>query len=285
MLFDGRVATESLPHVMRGNHEMVLEAIAGAVDPIDVAEECLSLARYGHGTWGHWLGEILPAAAIVERLYPGRFYYAVPYHRSDYGRAMKESLRAYGIEADRIIPISWTSPVRLNNAWTVTAIWSDQSPHPAALDVMRGAVRLSQFRQGEDRVALLRLDAPTRRIINGAEVAGVLRDAGFTIAEASPLRFVDQVRMFQSASTVFSVLGSGLANLMFSPNHVKVLPAAPGCFRDIFFYTLAQHRRGKWAEVRGPSRWNGTGFARDAPFEVPIPHLLEAIRRLDGCTI
>ena len=114
------VAEESLPHSMRDDVESVAAAMEKPGDPIDLEDECVLLTRFGHGTWGHWLGELVPIAAVVEHRYPGRFRYAVPRHSTAYGATMRETLRAYGIEASRIIPMPWNRPHRLANAWAVT---------------------------------------------------------------------------------------------------------------------------------------------------------------------
>jgi hypothetical protein len=283
IVFNERLALESVPPGMRNDEKWLEDTILEAVEPTYIEEECVLLTRYGHGTWGHWLGEILPTAAIVERLYPGRFKYAVPQHASSYGAVMRESLRAYGIETNRILPVSWIKAVRFANAWAVTPIWSDLAPHPAALDVMRGAVRLGPYRPAWDKVGLLRRDWPTRNITNNAEIEKILEANGFTIVDVSALPFVDQVRMFQSANLIFGVLGSGLTGLIYSPPHVRVLTVGPVTWRDQFFYSLAQHRRAKWAEVHGPTRWDGSGLMRDAAFDVPIPALLQAMERLNAC--
>ncbi len=220
-------------------------------------------------------------AAVVERYQPGRFKFAVPHYRSDYGRAMMESLRAYGIEPHRVIPISCARSTQFRNAWAVTPIWSDRSPHPSALDVMRGAVRLIQHMPGRERIALMRRDRPTRTIVNGSEVEAALTAAGFVLTDATGLPFVEQVRMFQSATTIFGVLGSGLTGLIYSPNGVNVVAVAPSGWGDDFFYGIARQRNAKWAEVRGQSHWNKTdGLLRDAPFEVPLRSLHEALETL-----
>jgi hypothetical protein len=278
----GMVVAESLAHALRRDPARVSAAIAAARDPMEVDDECVSLMRYGHGTWGHWLGEILPTAAIVERMYPGRFKYAIPLHRSEYGLTMRESLRAYGIELRRVLLLPWTETIKMNNAWAVTRVWSweDDAPHPAALDVMRGSVRLAPWPTGLQRVALMRRDWPTRQMRNGADVEEILRNAGFTITDAGRYRFVDQVRMFQAAKTVFGVLGSGLTGLIYSPKGVTVLAVGPSDRRDRFFHALAQHRSGRWLEVCGPSLWDGQGASWHAPFEVPLSELEDAVDRL-----
>ena len=158
---------------------------------------------------------------------------------------------------------------------------SDNAPHPAALDVMRGAIRLSAYQPDGAKIALMRRDWHTRGILNGIEIETVLRGAGYTITDAATMPFVDQARMFQCATTVFGVVGSGLTGLIYSPNGVRVLAAGPASWGDRFFYALAQNRNARWAEVRGPSLWDGkSGLRRDAPFQVPIPALWDAMSRL-----
>jgi len=172
-------------------------------------------------------------------------------------------------------------PRILMDALIVTPIWSDHIPHPAPLDVMRGSVRLVPYRAGWEKIALMRRDWPTRAISNCDEVEQFLRAEGFTITDAAFLPFLDQVRMFQSARVVFGVLGSGLTGLIYSPNCVHVLVAGPASWGDRFFYALAQHRRGRWSEVRGPSRGGGDRPVRAAPFEVSVRGLSEGLAKLE----
>ena len=44
----------------------------------EVSKETVIVARYGSGTWGHWLGELLPKIVMVEAAFPGRFSFAIP---------------------------------------------------------------------------------------------------------------------------------------------------------------------------------------------------------------
>jgi hypothetical protein len=72
---------------------------------IPIQDECFIAARYGHRTWGHWLGEILPLVALAERVYPGRFRYATTFYGGDgasYGSRVAESFAAYGISENRL---------------------------------------------------------------------------------------------------------------------------------------------------------------------------------------
>ena len=251
------------------------------MDTDELTGECVLLTRWGHGTWGHWLAEILPMAALIERRYPGRFRYAVPDHGdTSYGAAVLDSLHAYGIDAHRLIRIPPVKSCFLANARIVTPIWSDHAPHPAALDVMRGSVRLCPYRPGWEKIALMRRDWPTRTIANGDEVERFLSAEGFTITDAASMPFLDQVRMFQSAKMVFGVIGSGLTGLIYSPDEVGIVAVGPASWGDRFFYALAQHRRGRWSEVRGRSKWAGESIMRDAPFEISLQALRDGLNML-----
>ena len=51
---------------------------------------------------------------------------------------------------------------------------------------------------------------------------------------------------------MFAVLGSDLTNLLYAPEGVRVLAAAPADFGDRFFYALVQLCRGQLLDLRGP---------------------------------
>jgi hypothetical protein len=272
------IVGEYVPHVFRNNLPALLAELRTERPLIETGEECVLLARFGHNTWGHWAGELLPIAVALETRWPGRFLYAVPQSgHPDYITGMLQSLAFYGIGLHRLLWLRQGFDHRLHKAWAMTPIWSDNAPHPAALDTLRRPTRNLEA-NGPAKLALLRRDWPTRGISNIAEVADLLETEGFQLAELAGMRFADQVRLFASAEIVFGVLGSGLTGLVYSPDNVAVVAASPTGFSDRFFYALAQRRGGTWADVKGPSRWNGRdGLKRDAPFDVPIDVLRQAL--------
>ena len=75
---------------------------------VRVSGDAMLIARYGEGTWGHWLGELLPKIAVCERVAPRRFKYVM----ADYvlldpvlGPRIRESCAAYGVSESRFIPV------------------------------------------------------------------------------------------------------------------------------------------------------------------------------------
>lgn len=275
------VVADSVAHALRDDHSALERALGENRHTVEIQEECLLLARYGHGTWGHWAAEILPIAAVIESMLPSKFHYAIPQSgTTEYVTGMLQSLAYYGIGIDRIHWLREGNDYILKRAWSTTPIWSDSAPHPHVLDVLRSREPRS-ISEGQKKIALLRRDWPTRTIANAVEVEKTLVAHGFHIMDIVGLNFAHQVEAFRSAETVFSVLGSGLSGLVYSPRNVRVIAASPNGWSDRFFYALVQRLDGQWADVKGKTLWNEkSGLLRDAPFQVPIGALKEAILAL-----
>jgi hypothetical protein len=224
-----------------------------------VTKETVIIARFGAGTWGHWLGELLPKLVSVEVAFPGRFQYAVPadyFSHSPDGdpwKTFRQSLQAYGIPDDRLLWLRPDRSYKLETAWAVTPVWSDHQLHPHAAEVMRCAIRTrSEIGLGKQKVAVLRQKSAARTLVNWTEIDPILQKSDFTPVDVAALDFLEQVAVFRSTDILFSVLGSGLTGLIYSPAGVRVVSAAPSLFGDRFFYALVQDRRGRYADVRGP---------------------------------
>ena len=57
--------SETIPHYHFD--QMRLEDPDATIESIPIEDDCFLATRSGHGTWGHWLGEILPLVAVAER--------------------------------------------------------------------------------------------------------------------------------------------------------------------------------------------------------------------------
>ncbi len=81
---------------------------------------------------------------------------------------------------------------------------------------MRGAVHLDPLSEHE-RIALPRRGARGRVLVNPEGIADLLRDYGYVPVDIENFSFRAQVSMFRAAKSIFSILGSGLTGLIFSP--------------------------------------------------------------------
>jgi hypothetical protein len=255
-LCDGRPLAEQLPSDIDSWER--LRAITDVARlTLEVDGETLLVGRYGVGTWGHWIGELLAKVALAERWFPGRFKFVLPAFvlnsatPGSIWRSIVETLEAFGVGLDRVFGLAPDCHYRFASLFAVSPVWSDYAMHPRAAKLLRD--RLAAVAAGpHKRIAIVRRAEAERRLVNAEEIHGVLRSRGFAVMETGSLSFLEQVRVFRGADAVFGVLGSDLANLVFSPVGVKVIAVAPDMFGDRFFSALIQERTGVMAEVRGP---------------------------------
>jgi hypothetical protein len=254
-----------------------------------VTKETVVIARFGAGTWGHWLGELLPKLVAVEVHFPGRFQYAVPADYisqtsdNDPWKTFRQSLQAYGIPDDRLLWVRPDRSYKMENAWAVTPVWSDHHLHPHAAEVMRCAIGTrSEIGLAKQKVALLRQANAARTLVNSTEIDTILQKGGFTPIDIAALDFLEQVAVFRSTDMLFSILGSGLTGLLYSPAGVRVVSAAPSLFGDRFFYALVQDRRGTYADVRGPIVELNETIPHRSSFTVNPERLLLGLKSLSS---
>jgi len=276
---------EQFPPWFRNDQDRARELLAASCEMEDIGQECLLLARFGEGTWGHWLGEILPRAVLAEAAYPGRFSYAVPAWTSIPGSpglpaSVLQSLQAYGIAGDRLIRLEADRNYRFRSLASVTSVRSDGAMHQGALELMRSAVRVDPAALSacaSARIASLRTGVGRRCLANGDEVRDELVRRGFVPVEFETLSFAQQVCAFRSGTSMVCILGSGLTGVIFSPDQVKIIAPAPENWRNTFFYPLVQARAGKFADLRGPIENRDPLLMRDSSFRVEMEDLFEAL--------
>ena len=247
---------------------------------VDLESETVLIARFGVFTWGHWLCELLPKLVLVENAYPGRFSYALPDEVFAAPAAglpfarMRESLAAYGIEEGRAIRLRGDRDYRFSRLFAVDSAWSDYMLHPGAARLMRTRLRTQAAAPAFRRLAVRRVPGWGRELQNFAELEGVLRGHSFAPRMMGVYPFAEQVAAFAEAEMIFAVLGSDLANLIYAPEGVGVITAAPPVFGDRFFHALLVERQGRMIDLRGPVTRADPKTAHRSDFAI-APHELE----------
>ena len=73
------------------------------------------------------------------------------------------------------------------------------------------------------KIFISRKDASSRTITNEDEIINFLNNNNFEIINLSEKKFIDQVKIFNSAKLVVAMHGAGLTNLLFCKSNTKVI--------------------------------------------------------------
>jgi len=261
--------------------EQLQSAIATCETTDFIDESVVLLGRFGMRTWGHWLGELLPKIMCVEALHPGRYKYLLPdiLTSDPILRSQRESLEFYGLRQDRLLLVPPGRSYKFHELAAVTSVWSESMIHPAAVELMRQDEKEAGKPPG--RIALLRRESSTRNLANVEEVEWFLHSHGWPIIDIGEQSFAEQVATFRGASAIVSVLGSGLAGLIYAPRGVKVLTLAPAGWADGFFFAMMQNRNAELAEIRGPKLVGDPRPVATSRFRVRLEDIEHGLRGLD----
>ncbi len=168
------------------------------------------------------------------------------------GARIREPCAAYGVSESRFIRVPNGEQYSFDRLYAMTPVISGGTLHPQVRQVLiedvKGPVqRLDQSK----RLNLVRQDG-RRCIVNAKETNAELAKRGFKTVGLAALPFLEQVTAFRRATGLFSVLGSDLTGLVYSPAEARVVVAAPAGWLDDFFYGILRvSPAARWAEVRG----------------------------------
>jgi hypothetical protein len=283
----GRLVSEQVSPQMQEAPTVLASRLSETRPEQVIEDEVVIVARFGIYTWGHWLGELLPRAVLVESMYERRFRYVVPHAVATNSNPalpwvrIREALAAYGIGVDRLLLVHDAMNYVFYNAHLTTPVWSDFLMHPEVSTLMR--TRLlpplnEPVLRPNRNVAIVRGTGSGRQMRNRDGVVAYLTAADFELCDLGAMPFCEQVRTFRSAKVVFATLGSDLTGLIFAPVGVGVISAAPGVFGDRFFYALVVDRQGIYADLRGPVVDENLQVPHKSSFELPLDALATGVK-------
>lgn len=254
-------------------------------EEVDIDEPTVLIVREGIGTWGHWLAELLPKLVATEKLFPGRFKFAVldvygAFTERSRWLTMQESLLAYGITRDRAVLIASDRNYRFSELYAVTSLWGSGFLHPAAGAAMRSELRDQPREGGSSRSFLLRNGDDGRDLTNFDDVLRELTDRGFVPVPIGTLTFMEQVQVFERSDFVCGVLGSTFTGLLYAPENVAVCTFTHEEFGDEFFYGLTAGRHGRFMELGGRVTERNNQYPRSSNFALDPAMLAFALARL-----
>lgn len=182
------------------------------------------LSRWADNYW-HWLFDVVGKLLLLQSQgrchLPSSFRIMVSQAQSPPFKM--QSIEALGIEPDSLIDVKAYSHFWFENLLVADRHCGNPYPELDVIDALRNAF-LKPLRPDDqgDRIYVSRGKASSRRISNELDLESVLLRFGFRKVYLEDMKFMDQVRLFQNTSAVFSQHGAGLTNLVFARTGIPV---------------------------------------------------------------
>lgn len=203
------------------------------VFPRTYTSDCVVAATSGvQDNYFHWMVDVLPRVHMA-RGTGGRIYIktTAPFQR--------ETLSLLGIGVDRIIPAE-NYPMAAASRLIVPFHEVKRSAFPQwVCDFLRKSILpripAAHPADGGRRIYITRRGARIRRVVNEAELLGLLEPLGFQRVELDGRSVVEQAGLFHRAEAIIAPHGAALANLVFCCPGTKVVEIQPHKLQDVFF--------------------------------------------------
>ncbi len=183
------------------------------------------LVTAGTNTYYHWLVDILPRLAMIQEVQLDKKvnYYVVAELKYAF---QKDSLKLLGISEDQLMIIN-----HLNNAYQADELVVPSLPSRLgmvseyAIQFLRKSfITENLFKKPIfERIYISRKKANNRKLLNEPAITDFLEQQGFQVVFPEEFSFQEQVQMFYSAKFIIAPHGSGMTNIVFCNNDVRIL--------------------------------------------------------------
>ena len=225
---------------------------AASVDDSYAGESALVLHNEGGGTWGHFLLQNVPKAALYLRARPGGKI-ALPADQCRAGESpFADALILAGAAPENLLPLHGGLHYKFAELVLIDPVYefSRCIPHPFALETLAG-MKSSSGDRTRTPLFVDRTGAPPERAIANREALNApLARLGIPAVTTGALGLGEQIDLWRASPLTIGTLGSDFTNLVFAPPNAAVLALSPDWFADAFFYHLAIMKGVKWNELR-----------------------------------
>ncbi len=245
-------------------------------------QETVSLVADGHGNYYHWMLDVLPRLAALEReSLPHRHYLVTqehPFHR--------QTLDLLDIPADARMAVA--SP----EFYSAPKFLVPLAPLGVSRENVRFVCNLLFERTGladtpftNERIYISRRHANSRRVLNEEELHPLLQKHNFRVCYLEQLSLKEQMLLFRGAETILAPHGAAWTNLIFARPGALALEIVPEGLEDTrsgayhLYERLAAVAGVGYERIMAQTSRSGLPHAGDLRLE---PETLEkALRRLE----
>jgi len=182
--------------------------------------------------WGpmyyHWFHDVLPRLENALEYLPSDTRFLINKTPSEY---QLKSLEAYGIYPERLEYQAPQLHTKVQNLWFATPLGHEKfGSRKTILKVVNRLKKHYPFEGNyelNNKVYISRKNAISRRVINEDEVCKIVSDKGFQVCNIDEMPWLEQVRLFNDASSILGPHGGGFTNMIFSNRKMSIYEIAP----------------------------------------------------------
>ena len=213
----------------RGGH--IRQRLENLISPVrDIAEPAVWMTDNWSSGYYHWFCDALPRLELaLQRFDAGDLTLLLPYKFRRH-RYIQDSLQAFGLRQVRLL--KRFERLRCRELILPIHIAPTGSHDPDLLDSIRQRFQRvvdDQPMPQTDRIYISRAAAGRRRVVNDAEVSGLLSEYGFKTIVAEKMTWQEQVATISNAQFLVSNHGAGLTNMIALPKASNVLEIRERC--------------------------------------------------------
>ncbi len=207
-------------------HHSLFNKTSSLPSPTKINGNVVVLAGLLNNIYFHWLFDILPRIYLLElaKINLAEVDYFLVDNRAKF---QQESLIKIGINSDKILPLSLSSPTHIQAdnlivpSYAGTIAWMPQWSCHYLKNVFLDSELVKV--ETKNRLYISRNKSSNRRLINEQEVVDFLDKYDFKVINLELLSVSEQAQLLAQSEIVISPHGSGLSNLVFCQPETKII--------------------------------------------------------------
>jgi len=256
---NGRILSDT-GCVLSNNHQIIADFIwkkrlhnieniptMDKIPTIITHHKVVVITQSAYTNYWHWISEILCRLALIDMFKIQYDYICIPQSTP----FMKDSLALWGIDSQKIIPISYEQcfciqanelivPSLVSNTNTdcpLLSCYAQQHLLTYVKNKLLTAAQKTDQKPFAKNIFISRKDTPLRNILNEDDVFALLKPYGFERYELSNLSVTDQILLFHNANVIIAPQGTCVANTIFCDSKTAIIELFQGLCDSTFWYT------------------------------------------------
>ena len=198
------------------------------------------VAAAGSQNYHHWLYDTLPRLGLLQKagLIRDIDHFIIGYSGLKF---QKDSLEVLGIPVEKIIPSNdhWSFHIQAEELIVTSLPARLGTISEWTVEFLRNSFLADGKVSSGPRLYLSRRKAPSRNLVNEAEVLGILEKLDFRPFYAEDHSIRETARAFASADAIAGVHGSGFANVAFCSPGTRVVDILAPKHLDPYYWILS----------------------------------------------